>query len=149
MQADKQQLLDATQKRIRQVRWRSLRLPMIVGVAVLVGLVVLAGVSPRPSLTANVMMMVMMLCPALLCMFALFIITVVSVFGMNKVTGAVASPLRRVESLTVTARQKVEEVSDVAAQQSANFSVRTAPLENWMNKAFDRKSTSSKDATHE
>jgi ABC-type transport system involved in cytochrome bd biosynthesis fused ATPase/permease subunit len=141
MLTEKQQALDATQRRIRRETWQKMRLPLILGLAALIALVAFAGLSPRPSLTANVMMMVMMLCPALLCLFALVIVMIVSVYGMNKVNQTIARPLRRVEGLTVTARQRVEQASDVAARQSANFSVRTAPLENWMNKAFDRKPT--------
>lgn len=82
------------------------------------------------AIVANVMLMVMMIVPALLCFLPLVILGVVFVFGARRAQDKVISPLRRLEGYSVWLAQKTATLTDKVNAQTINTSVRFA----WLNR---------------
>lgn len=139
MRLTREERLQKTQNRIRRTYRLEILLPFLLGVAGLVVLTLIAALVPRTSLTANLLITVLMICPLVILTFVLVLIMVASVYGMGRLNNIAHKPMRKLESLTITARDKVVDSSDLITQQTVNLSTKTAPLETWLNGAFDRK----------
>lgn len=106
---------------------RYIVLPMA-GVLLLI-IVCVAGVLLMPrrvqvGTVSNVMLMVLMLCPAVICLLPVTIGAVVGVFGMNRVHDAVANPLKQLENRSTTLAEKVESTTERINRKTIDVSVR-------------------------
>ncbi len=139
MRPTREERLQQTQKRIRHSYRVEILLPFILGIVGLLVLTLLAGVVPRTNLTANFLITVLLICPLAILTFALVLLMVAAVYGMGRLNHLLHKPIQKVEEFTLMARDKVVDSSDLVNQQTVNFSTKTAPLEMWLNGAFERK----------
>lgn len=129
-----------TQKILQQVTRREIVLPFALGIVGIVVLVVIAALTPRPFVVADVLLTTLILCPAMICMIPIYILLVAAIWGMGRVTGLVAKPLAALEKLTARAETETKRVSATAMRQTATFSTQVAPLEHLLDHAFEPKS---------
>jgi hypothetical protein len=106
-----------------------------------VGMIVLGGgaialLLPRRaqvSILSDWMLIVMVLCPAVLCLFGVCIALIVAVAGMNRLHDAATKPLDRLETLSTTLTEKTTQATDAVAQQTVNVSARFAFIDRLLN----------------
>jgi hypothetical protein len=136
MSIDRQSSQQAHRRAVR----REILLPFAGGLLLIVVLVVLAasqGAVPTSGV-ANTLLTVVILCPLALCMLPVYILLVVAVFGMNRVHDTIGKPLRALENLTITLRERTYGISDRAARTTINLNARFAPLDRMVFSYFDR-----------
>ena len=100
-----------------------------IALVLLLIIVCLAGVLLMPrrvqvGTVSNVMLMVLMLCPAVICLLPVTIAAVVGVFGMNRVHDAVANPLKQLENRSATLAEKVESTTERINRKTIDVSAR-------------------------
>lgn len=132
--------LEHTQARIRSVKWRQIVLPFALGLLGVLLLTVLAGLAPRTSLTANMLLMAMILCPMFVILLVFIIVLTAAAYGMHRLNEMTESPMRRLEAFSLRARETTRSAADTVTKQTVDLSARAAPLEHWMNSAFEPKS---------
>lgn len=125
-------------------------LPFVAGVVlVLVGGIIALLLPKRlqVSLIADLMLTVLVLCPAALCLFAVAIGFVAAAAGAGKLHGSLGSALSRVEGLSARVLEQSGRVTDVINRQTIGLSARFAFLDKLLG-VFDRPASSStKDET--
>jgi hypothetical protein len=121
----------------RAIFRKKILLPFVIGLVAILALTAIAVLSPRSDVTANVLMIVLMLCPAFICLFPLYILMVAGIYGMARAQGMVHKPLERATQLTAAARDKTQSTSDQVTRSTVNWSSKIAPIEQAMKKAFD------------
>lgn len=107
-------------------------LPMIIAAVMVLGGGVIALMLPRRlqvSILSDWMISIMVMCPAVLCLFAIGLVLIIVVAGMNKLHHIVAKPLDRLEDLSETLVEKTEQASEVINQTTINISAQLAPLD--------------------
>lgn len=134
-----EQQLEKTARTLRREQRLQIWLPFAVGVIVIAALVIFAAFLPRVSVVANCLLIVMILCPAVLCLLPIYFIVTFAAFGMNGLYNSAAKPLRGIEKLSARVLNRTIRLSDSLARWSINFNVRLAPLSNWMEHAFDER----------
>lgn len=115
----------------RNLVWLSIRAPFL-----LVLLMMLAGVAvvlmlPMPeqvALVTDAMLILLVLCPAVMLMFALLICVLALVVQMRRWGGRARSPLRRLEALTASAHQRVDGWLSGVDGHVLDWAVRLEPL---------------------
>ncbi len=139
MRPTREERLQQTQKRIRRSYRLEILLPFVLGIVGLLVLTLVAGIVPRSNLTANLLVTVLLICPLVILTFALVLLMVAGIYGMGRLNHLLPKPIQKAEEYTLIARDKVIDSSDMINQQTANLSTKTAPLEMWLNGAFERK----------
>lgn len=76
------------------------------------------------SLVADLMVLVLMLCPAVICLLPVTLLMVMAVFGMNQAHDALAKPLKRVEDVTVMMAERTAASANVVNQKTIDTSAR-------------------------
>src|SRR4051794_15220821 len=92
----------------RRAMRREILLPFAGGVILVVVLVIVAaaeGATPTSGV-ANTMLTVLILCPLALCLLPVYLLLVLAVVGMNRAHDLIAKPLRQLEALTLTLRDR-------------------------------------------
>ncbi len=115
-------------------------LPFGLGIVLVVALVVIAAIEGQTptSGVANTMLTVLILCPMALCLLPIYLLLVMAVVGMSHAHDGIAQPLRRLENLTLTLRERTLSASDRLARESINLNARFAPLDRLLFSRFDR-----------
>lgn len=134
-----EQRVEETQKTLRREQRLTIWLPFGLGVLALVVLVIIAALVPNVSVTSNVLLTILLLCPAALCLLPIYFVLVFAVVGMNSLYNGAAKPLRRLEQLTARVASRTVQVSDSLARQSINLNARLAPLATRLEHAFDER----------
>lgn len=122
----------------RRETWQQIILPFMGGVAVLAAVFGIAAMMRDPlamqrvSVIADCMFSALMLCPMVICMFPLYLLMVVAIYGLNKLHQGTESPLQRLENLTETIMQRVDGFTQNVNQRVVNANVRLAPLMHWL-----------------
>lgn len=130
---------DSQRTHRRAVR-RQIVLPFAGGILLVVALVVFAasqGAAPTSG-AANTLLTLLILCPMALCLLPLYLLLVLVVAGMSVAHDGLARPLRRLEDLTLTLRDRTYSLSDRAARTTINLNTRFAPLDKLLFSLFDR-----------
>jgi hypothetical protein len=123
----------------RQVRGQIV-LPFLGGLLLIVGLVVvmvLLGRTPT-SAVANTLLTILILCPLALCLLPLYLVLALAVAGMSSAHSGIGRPLRRLENLSLTVRDRTYSITDRVARTSINLNARFAPLDKLIFSKFDR-----------
>lgn len=115
----------------RRRLWLSIRAPFLLAL-----LMVLAGVAavlmlPAPeqvALVTDAMLILLVLCPAVVLMFALLICALALVLQMRRWGARARSPLRRLEAWTASAHQRVDGWLSRVDGQVLDWAVRLEPL---------------------
>ena len=121
----------ASRRAERRKIWLSVLLPfMLVLVVALVTIgTVLSLRSPvQVSLMSDSMLTVLVLCPLVICMFPLVILSLGLVSLLNRWHPKSRSPLRRLEAWTALMEQNVEEWLGKVDERILEWAVRLAPL---------------------
>lgn len=140
-----QPILDASGKKHRRETLRQILLPFLLAVLLIVACVVavMSPLFPPPagqyqiSIVSNLLLMVFILCPALLCFSGLAIGMVVLAAAMNKGHDAAAKPLQRVEDLSRTLEQRTVEATNTLNRKTIDISSRFALVYKWLG-VFER-----------
>jgi hypothetical protein len=102
-------------------------LVLLVVIVCLVG-VFLLPLRAQVSVVSDVMLTVLMLCPAVVCMLPLAILMVSGVFAMNRAHDAAANPLRRLQAMSARLAARAESTGDTVNQQTIGLSSRLGGL---------------------
>jgi hypothetical protein len=126
-----QQPIQASTIRHRRDTWLSIILPMILLALLIAAAVAIVIFVPRDlhesqtSVVSDVMLAVLILCPAVVCMLPVTILALVSVAGLNRAHGAMAKPLRALEAhattLTVKAHAAADSINRGTIDASSRF----------------------------
>lgn len=125
----------------REMRWQ-IWLPFWVAFAlVIIGFSAIALQSDpiwriRSGAIADWMMSVMCLIPLSLCLLPLYMSVMFGIWGMNRLHASTERPLRRLENLSATAADHIEQGSEFVKKRVTGFDNRIAPLMKAMN-TFD------------
>lgn len=106
---------------------RLILLPFALGLLLVLGCVVVVLLLRRGSqisVISDLLILVFMLCPALLCMLPVTILMIMAVFGMNRVHDQAARPLRRIHEYSMMVANRVDETSLQVSQKTINISAR-------------------------
>jgi hypothetical protein len=82
-------------------------------------------------------MTVLLLCPALLCLFPLYVLLVAAVYGAGKAYAVASRPLAQLEQLSTRIRERTQRTGEQVARQTINASAQIAPLQHTLDHAFD------------
>jgi hypothetical protein len=135
----------------RRELFRQIILPLLGGAAFVALLLVITLLLPRRlqvSLISDFMLTCLGLCPAVICLFPLYVAMMVMAFGMNKVNDALARPLRRLENGSSALASRVGQVTDTINQKAVDLSVKIAPIEKVLD-VFERPQDIEQRGTHE
>lgn len=129
-----------SQHRHRRETRRQILLPFVGGVVLVVVLVIVAALAGRAPLSAaaNLLLMVLVLCPLVLCLLPLYFLLAIAVAGVGRAHGGIAAPLRRVEDLSVSLRDRTKTITERAARVTIGLNARFAPLDKTLFSLFDR-----------
>ncbi len=111
--------------------WTSVLLPfmlMLVIVVAIAGTVLSLRSSAQVAVLSDSMLTVLALCPLVICMFPLVILSLVLVSLLNRWHPRSRSPLRRLEAWTAMMEQNVEGWLGNVDERVLNWAVRLAPL---------------------
>lgn len=89
------------------------------------------------SLVSDLMMTCLVLCPAVICLFPLYVVMMVMAFAMGKVSDAVAKPLYRMENWSKSLAHTATNVTDTINHKTIDLSAKLAPVEKILS-AFDQ-----------
>lgn len=127
-----EQQIEAT-RRIRRAQVRKeIVLPFLGGVLVLIVIVVIAAFLPsrgHTSFVADFLLTLLILCPAVICMFPIYMLMVFAVYGMGRVNKGIYRPLSAAEGLTNRMKARTETVANTVAERTINVSAQFARLE--------------------
>lgn len=137
MLPDRQIVAEQTHRRETRM---GIILPFAVGIVVVLAGGVIAMLLPQRSqvsIIADLMVTILLLCPSVLCLFAVGIGLVAAAAGMNKVHNGAGKALGRAEGLTARVLTRTERVTESVNQRTINLSVKLAFLEKLLG-FFDR-----------
>jgi hypothetical protein len=116
-------------------------LPFALGVLLIIALAVIALALPddrQTSLIADFLMTIVMLCPAVICLFPLYILMVIAAVGMSSVHRAAQKPLDRLNDLSESLYRRVDSASQQVAEKTIDANVRLTALDRNVFSIFDR-----------
>jgi high-affinity K+ transport system ATPase subunit B len=125
-----QQHAQTSELRHRRDTWLWLVLPMAALALLIVAAVAVLVFVPRnlhesqTSVVADLMLAVLMLCPAVVCMLPVTILALGSVVGLNRVHGMMTRPLRALETHSETLATKAAASSAIVNRKTIDFSSR-------------------------
>lgn len=108
---------------------RYILLPMAGVVALVIIGAVISLLLPgrlQVSLLADWLLTILFLCPLALCLFPICILLVAAIAGMNKAHTAIANPLRRLEVLSGTIKERVSKTADTINHKTVDASAKWA-----------------------
>jgi hypothetical protein len=112
----------------------------VLALAAIILLVVVAFAAPEKrwglSLLADLMCMVLILCPSMLCLGTIAVGTAVAAFKIGGLHTLLAKPLRRAQEASSSATQRIEGVTGTLSQHSIGISARMVFISNLL-KLFD------------
>lgn len=124
--------LDKSRVDSRRSIWRWLILAALIVFAGLVISLVLQRAA-QVSLIADFMLIVMVLCPMVLCFAPLAIGLWVAVFAMTRLDGALSRQLDRLEGATQSLSDRTAKAGDALSRQSIGLTARFAILDRFFN----------------
>jgi len=113
-------------------------LPFLFGLVVVLAtfLVVALPVDPlwriRAAAIADLTVTVFCLFPLFLCMFGLYFIVIVSIYGMHKLHDTAQTPLQRLEHLVERITKFIERTDSFIGQRGINWSAKVAHVMSFM-----------------
>ena len=138
----------ASERQHRRETFRQVVLPVVLGFAGLLTAIGLAAwlvaVQPAPgqlSLVADMLLIVFVLLPMVICLLPLYILLMVAAFGTGALHNASARQLRRLNRLTQTVSDRTIQVTERANRQTLALRVRLAGAEALMEGAFSENPT--------
>jgi hypothetical protein len=129
--------LEASRRRHVRDIWLKIVLPFVAGLLILVLLTALVSImrsAAQISITADVLVTLLLLCPLALCTlpFSIGLMTLAVMSG--RLHGYAKRPLRRGEALSLRMRQRTEVLGERIARASISLNARFAPVGRWMDR---------------
>lgn len=121
----------ASERLQNRLMWLSIRVPFLLVLLVMFAGVAAALMLPAPeqvALVADAMLIILVLCPAVVLLFALLIVALALVVLMRRWATRARSPLRRLEALTASAHQRVDGWLSGVDGHVLDWAVRLEPL---------------------
>lgn len=118
------------QQHRRETRWQ-IYLPFVLGVLLVLLVAVVMALLPRRaqvSVIADFMLLIMILCPMVLCMFPLVLVTVSAAYGASRLHTVTGKPLERLEKLSGEMHERTNHLSETWGQRSITWLVRVEPV---------------------
>lgn len=118
----------------RRETWVQMILPFLLALLFVIFLVCLVALPTdsswrlRASVIADFMVTILVLCPAVLCMIPIFALMVAAIAGANKLHDSTRTPLERLETLTESMADRVENAAGSVNKRVINLNERIAPL---------------------
>ncbi|NDJ61495.1 MAG: hypothetical protein GYB67_10235 [Chloroflexi bacterium] len=126
----------------RRLTRRDIYGPLYRGLALIGGLTVIALLViltvGRQSPIADILSIVLLLCPAAICLFPLYLALVLGAYGVNRAHDGMIRPLRGLERLSDGLLARAQHLSHSLARASINFNTRTAVVDRVVFSHFDR-----------
>lgn len=113
---------------------RQIWLPFGLAALVIAGMFLMAALLNDPlararvAIIADFMFMLLVLCPSILCLFVVYLLVVMAMYGMHRLHHSVGTPLERLERATETMAERMDAWTDALNRRVVNLSVRFAPL---------------------
>ncbi|MGB1287326.1 MAG: hypothetical protein ACPG7F_12380 [Aggregatilineales bacterium] len=113
-------------------------LPFLLAWLLIIGIVMIAATMNDPlartrvSLIADFMILILVMCPAMLTLFVIYMLIIVMNYGMLKLHRATGTPLQRLENLTEKMAERVNNITGKANQQAMNLGTRFAPIAHFL-----------------
>jgi len=103
-------------------------LPFAGGLLLLLILMIIAASQggARIAIIGDFFLTLFVLCPVVVCMFPIYLLMVLMVFGMNTAHDKTAALLTRIEGVTIKLRDRTYSITDRAARASINVNSRFA-----------------------
>ncbi|MEL6404045.1 MAG: hypothetical protein AAFR81_06760 [Chloroflexota bacterium] len=126
----------------RETRWQ-IYLPFMLGIGILLCIFFALGFQPdavwRDRVQAIGDFLYTWLCalPILVCLFPVYLILVMSIYGMRKLHAGTATPLVKVENLANSLASRIESATDYVNEKTVSARSQIAPLEQLFS-FFDR-----------
>jgi hypothetical protein len=120
-----------------------LLIPIFVLFLTIPGLPLYLGDKGRVSILADVLLICFALCPMILCLFPIYLLLMVSIYGLELVYRMTSKPLGRAREITQTVADKTAESADNISRKSIEISARFAFFDRLVN-FFDRKTSQAK-----
>ncbi len=138
MSSDQPETTQAPQQRGEALHRRETRrqiwLPFVLGV-LLVALAFLIVAIPsdpiwrvRAQAIGDFLYTLLCTIPILLCLFPLYLLIMLGIYGMNRLHNSTERPLRRIENLVEGLANRIESGAAAVNKQTVNWSTRIAPL---------------------
>jgi hypothetical protein len=122
----------ATAEAMRGLMRREIVLPFVGGVIALVAVVLLTVIITGPErmpFVSNFLLTFLILLPLALCMFPLYMLTVIATFVLWRLASRTTAPLQRIEYLSVRMSEGAERISQAAARRGIALDAEAARLE--------------------
>lgn len=141
---DKPESLAQSRRQHRRESFRQIWLPVYGGLVLL--MVLVGGVLFLPRMVeepmrlatlSNIMVMLVFLLPQIICLFALYLLLVVFVVGIDGFHRASTNQLQRLHHFSRTVTDKTIDVTENINKQTVDLRVKLAGFEQTMNTAFD------------
>lgn len=116
----------------RRTIWRWMLLAGLVITAAMI-VVMLLREAEQVSLIADFMLIVMVLCPMLLCLGPLAVGLWVAVFAMSRVDNLLGGQIDRLEGITQSLSERTAKASEALSKRSISFSAQFAILDRLFN----------------
>ena len=126
-------------KAVRSSMRRLIMLPFLGGIALIVLLVAIAGLLPdqrQTSLIAD-FFMILVLCPVVLCVFPIYLLMVIAIYGMGRLNQGITKPILRLERLTANVRGRTHNVAEQVGKASITLNARLASIDKTVFSIFD------------
>lgn len=140
MDVTPQQHVEATSLAIKRLVRREIVLPFALALAGILILVLLAAVLATPErlpLAANFLLCALVLIPFALCLFPLYVGSVLAAVLMGRLTNRTATPLQKVELLSVKMMQGSHRIARAAFTRLTPLGVRAEQFDQFIN-IFER-----------
>lgn len=115
----------------RRQSWRSIFLPFMLTMVLVVIVAVIVLTLGKPSqvaVIADFLYILFVLCPIVICQLPIVMLLFAAIAAMSKLHNGTKSPLRRIEELTYKAEQEVDSWSTGINHRIIEMSVRFAPI---------------------
>lgn len=125
----------------RETNWQ-IYLPFLLGIATLLAIFLLIALPSDPvwrdraQAIGDFLYTLFCIIPFLICLFPIYILILLSIYGTTKLHDGTERPLRKLEQLTASLAERIESATEYVNNRTASLSDSLEPLDNVFN-AFD------------
>jgi hypothetical protein len=127
------------QRNVRASAQRMIVLPFIGGIALIVLLVAAAALLPDARQTTLIadFFMIVVLCPVVLCLFPVYMMMVLAIYGMGRINKGVSKPLFALERLTASLHGRTYAIAERVGKASITFNAKMTSIDKTVFSIFD------------
>ena len=91
---------------------------------------------PRVSIISNFLVSILIICPAIICLFPIYLLIVAAIYGANRLHDRTRSPLERLEKLAGDSADRLEGLTASVSKRAISWNASLAPILN-LTRFFD------------